>query len=211
MRLVTALALAVWTSACGGEPASPTEAGAATPAPAHARPQATPAPRGALPGDSLYQLGDTWTDQGGEPRQLAELRGHVVVLAMMFTHCTYACPRIVADMRAIEDGLAADTADDVRFVLASYDTKRDTPETLRAFAASKGLNLARWTLLHGDPGAVRELSAAIGGSYTENDLGNFAHTNQVVVLDREGRQVFRQEGLGVAPAGALAAIRQLER
>jgi len=164
-----------------------------------------------LAGDSIYHLPTTWTDQAEQTRSVAEFRGHIVVLAMMFTNCDYACPRIVADMKAIEAGVDADDALDVRFVLASYDTKRDTPETLRAFAKDKGLNLARWTLLHGKPDGVRELAAAIGGSYAENDLGNFAHSNQVVVLDREGRIVHVQEGLGIAPDKALVAIEKLRR
>ncbi len=170
-----------------------------------------PPSTGALPGDSIYHLPTSWTDQADHTRAIAEFRGHIVVLAMMFTHCDYACPRIVADMKAIEAGVEADEALDVRFVLASYDTKRDTPETLRAFARDKELNLGRWTLLHGKPEGVRELAAAVGGSYTENDLGNFAHSNQVIVLDREGRMVYVQEGLGNAPDKALAAIETLRR
>ncbi|MEZ4269819.1 MAG: SCO family protein [Myxococcota bacterium] len=198
--------------ACGGDAATtvgaPEPAAVKTPVEPYVVPPVSTAP---LPGESLYHLPTTWTDQAEQTRSIAEFRGHVVVLAMMFTHCDYACPRIVADMKAIEAGVEADEALDVRFVLASYDTKRDTPETLRAFAKDKELNLARWTLLHGKPEGVRELSAAMGGTYAENDLGNFAHSNQVVVLDRDGRIVHVQDGLGIAPDKALAAIEKLRR
>lgn len=212
LRMALGMTLGLAFVACGAD-ASKT---AGTPEPAVAKapvaPYVVPAPAtGELPGDSIYHLTTTWTDQADHTRSIAEFRGHIVVLAMMFTNCDYACPRIVADMKAIEAGVDADDALDVRFVLASYDTKRDTPETLRAFAKDKELNLARWTLLHGTPEGVRELAAAIGGSYAENDLGNFAHSNQVIVLDREGRINHVQEGLGNAPDKGLAAIEKLRR
>jgi len=54
-------------------------------------------------------------------------------------------------------------------------------------------------------------TTAIGGSYAENELGNFAHSNQVIILDREGRISHVQEGLGNAPDNALVAIEKLRR
>jgi protein SCO1/2 len=206
--MLTTLVSGLSPAACGAQAPHGEPVAAAAPVAPYVVPPRSNDP---LPGDSIYHLPTTWTDQADQTRAIADFRGHIVVLAMMFTNCDYACPRIVADMKAIEAGVSGDDVLDVRFVLASYDTKRDTPEHLRAFAKEKGLNLARWTLLHGQPEGVRELAAAVGGSYAENDLGNFAHSNQVFVLDREGRISHVQEGLGNAPANALAAIEKLRR
>ena len=56
---------------------------------------------------------------------------------------------------------------------------------------------------------IRELSAALEGSFVMNEDGNFAHSNQVAVIDRDGRMTHIQTGLGVDPGGALEAIRHL--
>ena len=41
----------------------------------------------AISGSSLYNLESSWRDQQGRERSLADIRGQVRVLAMLFTHC----------------------------------------------------------------------------------------------------------------------------
>lgn len=53
-------------------------------------------------GESLYQTEGQWDDQYGDTLKLSKLAGKIPVVSMVFTRCTFACPRIVADMRAIE-------------------------------------------------------------------------------------------------------------
>ena len=54
---------------------------------------------------------------------------------MFFTHCEYACPIIVNDMRKLQAALPEDVRGKVDFLLVSFDAKRDTPETLAAEGA----------------------------------------------------------------------------
>lgn len=166
--------------------------------------------RGPLPPDSLYHLEAAWTDQQGEARRLADLRGHVVVVTMMFTRCEYACPMIVADLKAIEAGLPAGGREEARFLLASFDADHDDAAVLREYARAMELPAPRWTLLHGLRSQVRELAAALGISYEPTAAG-FAHSNLIVVLDRDGVPRHRQEGLGADPAPTVAAILRVAR
>jgi len=141
--------------------------------------------------------------------RLADLAGTVRVVAMIYTSCATTCPRIVADLKRIEAALPAARRADVGFVLVSIDPERDTPGRLAAWAASAGLDPARWTLLAGDDDAVRELAASIDVRYQAQPDGELAHTNGITVLDRTGAIAHRQPGLGDTRA-TIAAVLALQ-
>lgn len=155
---------------------------------------------------SLYHLPGSWTDQHGRAMSLSDLAGRVQVVAMVYTHCTFACPRILAQMKAVEGRLPPGADDDVGFVLVSIDPERDTPDRLRRFADDTRLDPRRWTLLSGSDADVLALSVLLGVKYRSTGDGDFAHSNVVTVLDREGAVAGRVEGLSADPGPVLAAI-----
>lgn len=164
----------------------------------------------ALPGDSVWQLTSDWLDQDGTALRLDRLRGEVVVTAMIFTHCLYACPRLVADLKELERRLASrEDSRQPRYLLVSMDHERDDPATLRAFAARHHLDPAHWTLLHGDAPQVREFAAVLGVKFRRAPNGDYAHSNQLAVLDRDGRIVHRQHGLQADPTATLQVLADL--
>jgi protein SCO1/2 len=168
------------------------------------------APAYAEPSDeSLYLFDALWTDQEGRRVRLVSLGGRPIVLAMVFTHCAYACPLTVHDMKRIGAGLSEDLRDEVRYVLVSLDPERDTPPALRRFAGAYGLDDGRWTLLRGTSDDVRMLAALLGVRYRKQSDGQFAHTNLITILNRRGEVVHRQKGLGAgsdAPVGVLETL-----
>jgi protein SCO1 len=155
---------------------------------------------------SICDLGSTWTNQDGSSVSLADLRGKPRVVAMFFSNCSYACPRITADLQSVAAGLTESQRAGVGFVMASFDVERDRPDVLKAFAREKKLP-ADWQLLHGDEDAIRELAAALGVRYRKEPGGDFAHSNMITVLDAEGRIVFQREGLGGDLADVVKAAR----
>lgn len=156
---------------------------------------------------SVYHAEADWTDQHGVERQLTSLAGRVQVVAMLYTNCAFACPRIMLDMKRIEGELGPGLRDEVGFVVVSIDPERDTPEQLAQFARGSKLDPERWTLLHGDEGDILELAALLGVQYRETSPGEWVHSNLITVLDPEGEIVHRQLGLGTDPTETLAAIR----
>ena len=150
---------------------------------------------------SLYHLDATWTNDAAKPLQLDAFRGQPVILAMIFTHCEYACPAIVADISRTLAQLPPAVAAKTRVVLVSFDTARDVPATLAAYRARTGLGEA-WTLLHGSAGNVRELAMLLGVKYQQDSRGQFSHSNLFTVLNPAGEVVHQQLGLfgDVAPA-----------
>ncbi len=155
---------------------------------------------------SLYLLDSTWTSDVGRQIKLGALRGRPQIVAMFFTHCEYACPILVGELKAIEDKLPPEVLGKVDFLLVSIDSKRDTPAELAAFRKKRDLVRERWTLLRGGADDVRELAALLGVNYAEDSRGQFAHTNLITLLNADGEIAFQHTGLKQDSALLVAAI-----
>ncbi len=155
---------------------------------------------------SIYNLGSIWTNQDGQTVSLDTLKGKIHVVAMVFTSCKYACPRIAADMQALERRLPSEQKNNIDFLLFSFDTKRDTPKKLREFASQSGLDLKHWTLFRGSKLDVRRFAAVLGVNYKQDANGDFAHSNIITILNVKGEIAYQQIGLGADPTAALEAI-----
>jgi protein SCO1 len=165
-----------------------------------------PAPSSRVDGESIYALGSSWRDQEGRALRLGDLAGRPRVLAMIFTHCEYACPRILAELRELESKLPAQPDGGPGFVLVSFDAARDDPAALKAYAKAQGLDPRRWTLLHGEAAAVRELSVVLDLPYRADVDGGFSHASAISVLDSGGHLVHQKRGLGGALDDCRAAM-----
>lgn len=167
-------------------------------------------PAGELPDLSVYQLESVWRSQEDKPIKLSHFRGRTVIVAMMFTTCEYACPRTLADLKAIEAKLSEADRKRVRFVLVSFDTAKDKPAVLRDYATTNGLDLSRWTLLNGSGDDVRELAAVLGIKYKRSKAVGFSHSNLITVLDFDGRVSHQQKGIGASPMSTIEAVSKHE-
>jgi protein SCO1/2 len=160
---------------------------------------------------SLYQVESKWTDQHGEERELESLAGRVQVVAMVYTSCAHACPRLLADMKRIEGEVEQSDPGRVGFVFVTIDPERDTPDRLATYAHATRLGPDAWTLLTAPEPDTRELAALLGVRYHQEPDGEYTHSNLITVLDPEGVVVHRQEGLGADPTATIAAIRKAAR
>ncbi|MGB0951668.1 MAG: SCO family protein [Planctomycetota bacterium] len=169
-----------------------------------------PAPAGMatadLPGTSLYLLDGDWTDQTGHARTLSSFHGEIVVAAMVFTHCQYACPMMLQDLKDIESKIPESDLPKVRWLLLSMDSERDQPEVLADYAKRNHLDTERWTLLHGEDYPVRGIAAALGINYVKDVNGNFSHSNKITVLKADGSIAYQLEGLNAANEPCVEAI-----
>lgn len=165
---------------------------------------------GAAPtGGSIYNLESMWTTQEGANVALASFSGTPVVAAMGYTTCNRICPAIVADMMWIEKHLPPGAAARVRFAFFSFDSEADTPERLKLYAESHGLDLDRWTLLRADDDATRELAAALDVGYRSDGQGGFDHAAVISLLDKRGEIVFQQRGTQASSDDLLAKLKTL--
>ncbi|HEY4650538.1 MAG TPA: SCO family protein [Pontibacter sp.] len=167
---------------------------------------ATQAANSAISDLSVYNLDTDWTNQQGEPLKLPQLQGKIQLVAMVYTSCTYACPRIVSDLKRIEVSLEKYRKEDVGIVLVTMDPERDTPAQLKAFASENGLDPARWVLLTSKQENIQELAVLLNMKYKNEGNGNIAHSNIISVLNPAGEIIHQQEGLGAEPDETIKAI-----
>ena len=114
---------------------------------------------------------------------------------MFYTTCEGVCLITLEDLKRIEASLPASARDHVRFVLVSLDPARDNRSALGRYRAEQSLPKGRWTLLRGDPSATARLAHILGLGYGRDQSGRFVHAVEIVVLDKSGHIVMRQDGL----------------
>lgn len=161
---------------------------------------------GPLPGTSIYHLTTSFTDHHERQVALPDLRGAPTVFVMFYGDCTTACPLLVRYAEQIEAALPEGLAGETQFVMVSFDTERDTPARLLAYAEEKGLDKANWHWLVGTPLQTRQLATLLGVQYRDAGNGMFAHSNLITVVDADGVPTARLEGLGIDLQPAVAAI-----
>ena len=149
-----------------------------------------------LKGSSLYNSETRWKDQTGKDVSLKDYHGSKVLLTMAYTFCTYTCPLTVAKLKKIEGELIAKGITNYKIVLASFDSKRDTPVRLTTFMKQKELNPERWTWLAPKSDKdVRKLAALIGVAYSKDKAGEYSHSNVITLLSEGGEVIERLEGI----------------
>lgn len=159
--------------------------------------------------ESIYNVDSRWLTRHGNSVKLDSLRGKVQVVAMVYTSCEYACPRILSDMQRVQDGLTDKARTRTNFMIISIDPKRDTPERFREFAAENNLSDEHWTLLHGDQGDILEVAALLGVKYKRISETDFSHSNMITVLNQEGEIVHQRQKLADNQEQTIQQVEQL--
>lgn len=163
-----------------------------------------------LPPESLYHLGLGLLGPDGLPTRLDRFRGEPVIVSMFYGTCPAACPLLIEDIQALERTLPEATRAQLRVLLVSFDRARDDAALLTEMTQRHGLDPARYVLASAAPGDDRALSAALAIRWRRRAAdGGFDHTSSLVVLDREGLEVARVDGLGGNTEAAVAALRRL--
>ena len=87
------------------------------------------------------------TDQNNSPVSLQDLRGQVVMITFIYTHCPEACPLVAANFVAVQNRLPeAIDSHQLALVLVTTDPARDTPDRLQKYTnALQG----KWSFLTG--------------------------------------------------------------
>ena len=155
---------------------------------------------------SIYNLPEKWTNQDGKDIELKELRGKVLVMVMIYTSCKTACPRLVADMRHIEERIPKEYKDKVQLVLVSIDPTVDTPERLKEFSIENQMTGNQWTFLRSNEENTREFAAVLAVNYKKISPIDFSHSNIISIFNAEGEMTYQQEGLGTGYEKTVAKI-----
>jgi protein SCO1/2 len=135
-------------------------------------------------------------DQDGARRSLASLRGKVVLLDFIYTHCPGPCPILTGTHVRVQRTLPDDVKAGVWFASVSLDPERDTQAALKQYAKSRGADVASWSFLGGTPAEVEDVIARYGvGKAPGAGHGEIQHVVVTFLIDREGRIAKRYFGL----------------
>ena len=97
-------------------------------------------------------------NQDGERLRFVDdvLGDRIVVMDFIYTTCTTVCPVLSAIMGRVQQELDGELGADLHLVSVSVDPVRDTPERLKAYAASHRAS-PEWVWLTGDKTEVDEV------------------------------------------------------
>ena len=145
----------------------------------------------------------------GEAFQLSATRGKPLVVNLIYTSCTDACPLTVQTLaRAVEVAASAVKPDSFTVVTIGFDTHADTPQRMHDFARRQGVDDRTWRFLSADAATIDGLTRELGFLYAAN-AGGFDHLSQTSLVDAEGR-VYRQiYGTNFAPQLLVEPLKEL--
>ncbi len=128
-----------------------------------------------------------FTDTNGKRRALSSFAGKPLIISLVYTGCTDACPAIIENLYpAVKLAQATLNADSFQVLTVGFDSRHDTPDRMRSFARSRGIDLPNWHFLSADQKSVDRLSKAIGFEIAPS-AGGFDHMAQITLADAEGR------------------------
>src|SRR4051812_17027312 len=178
--------------------------------------------RQALP--VISQVADfSLTNQNGSVVSLGDLRGHVLIADIIFTHCAGPCPRMTKQMRELQDALPK--GGQTKLVTLTTDPDNDTPAVLKTYAERNGADTNRWTFLTGTKkqiadvaiGSLKLSAVEVKPAERTSPEDLWVHSTIFVIVDKHAqlRGVFETGGEGVdwpvEKQKILAAVKQLER
>jgi len=140
-------------------------------------------------------------DQDGREMRLYTdlLQGQSVVIDVMFTSCTGACPAMSATFARLQEHLGDRLGKDVRLISISVDPVTDTPAKLKEYAARFHARPG-WYFLTGAKANVDEALKKLGQYVEDKD----DHLNLFLVGNE--RTGLWKKAFGLAPADQLFPI-----
>jgi protein SCO1/2 len=89
-------------------------------------------------------------------------------------------------MKAIEKAIPSDLLEHVNFSLISLDPDRDSVDVLHNFFNDKKFNVYRWNLYRTDKNETLKLALAVGIKFKKEKNDEYAHSNLIILLDKNG-------------------------
>src|ERR1700674_81289 len=149
----------------------------------------TPAPSGlradiVLPAKSMPSPDFTLHDQEGHPVSVSALRGRVLAITFLDSHCKQLCPLAGDELGQAQRALGP--AAKLSLLVVSVAPATDTPDSERAFAATHHWT-GDWHWLQGTPDQL----AAVWKAYSiavEGTPDNVLHSTVLYPVDKQGFQ-----------------------
>jgi protein SCO1/2 len=145
----------------------------------------------------------------GETFQLASTRGKPLVVNLVYTSCSDACPLTVQTLaRAVDVASSAVGRESFAVITIGFDSRVDSPQRMHDFARSQGIDQPNWQFLSADRATIERVTNELGFRYAPA-AGGYQHLSQTSLIDAEGR-VYRQiYGTSFAPQALAEPLKRL--
>jgi protein SCO1/2 len=135
-------------------------------------------------------------NQDGEPVDISELHGKVVLLTAVYASCGHTCPMILQQTKASVAELDETQLDDLRVVAVTMDPENDSSHVLSMLAENHGIETPTYHLLTGPSPEVESTLDRMQIARQRNpETGVIEHANLFLLIDRDGKLAYRL-GLG---------------
>src|ERR1700682_1631605 len=149
----------------------------------------TPAPSGlradiVMPPKSMPAPDFTLSDQDGKPVSVSALRGRVLAITFLDSHCKQLCPLTGDQVGQAQKALGSSAK--LSLLVVSVAPATDTPDSERAFAKTHQWS-GDWHWLQGTPDQL----AAVWKAYSiavEDTPDNVLHSTVLYLVDKNGFQ-----------------------
>jgi protein SCO1/2 len=153
-------------------------------------------------------------DAGGRSVSLADFRGKVVVLHLIYTHCPDVCPlhaERIAEVQSLVN--QSPMKQQVEFITITTDPKRDRDDVLTDYGRAHGLDPANWMFLttkaDQPKDLTRKLAEQFGHRFDKTEDGYQTHGIVTHVIDKEGRWRANFHGLKFEPSNLVIFVNAL--
>ncbi|MCU0793714.1 MAG: SCO family protein [Opitutaceae bacterium] len=155
-----------------------------------------------LPDFALY-------DQTGSVVSAAKWRGKQIMLNFIFTRCPVAtmCPAATAKMMETQALAKEAGVPNLELVSITLDPEYDTPGVLKEYADARGIDTSNFSFLTGPEGAIKDLFRQFG-ILTEMKGGVLSHTLATLLINEQGKIVWRADGTTWAPSEFVAKMKR---
>ena len=141
----------------------------------------------ALLNETDHRISDfTLINHLGDTISLADVEGKIIVVDFFFTRCGTICPVMTKNLKLLHDRLE----DDVRILSHTVTPIADSVSVLNEYAQKHDADSETWWFLTGEKSEIYRLARKSYFSCLDQGDGgyqDFVHTENVVLIDREGR------------------------
>jgi len=152
----------------------------------------------------------SFTDQNNQTLTSTFVDNKIWVADYFFTKCTGICPKLTTHLQTVQEAFKQN--DDVKIASFTVDPERDTPATLKRYAAAYHSIPSQWQFVTGDK---KNLYAfARKGLFiiaTDGDGGadDFIHSENLVLIDKH--QHIRGYYDGTSDAEVAQLVKDIQR
>lgn len=122
------------------------------------------------------------------------LKGKVVAINVIYTHCKDECPLETAKLVQVQRLLGDRVGRDVFFYSISIDPSRDTPKVLKAYADKFGVGPG-WLFLTGKEADIKLVTKKLGLSRSSDLANRDGHTASLMVGNEPAGQWMRNSAV----------------